>query len=926
MSIGADIFNIRGSNGGTGTLGQVLFGVGYDGQVTIQGTTNQSSAFRVLNASNDYLYNVNSSNDYVISNGTTSADNEITNPGFEAGGNISGGEEGWFGSVQASFPDDSANAHTGNHYMRVLPNGSAMDFFAGSFREITPGDSYYLSGYIKQAGTTGDAGAQITWYTKDKTIISTNGNYNGSPASYTLLEVNAVAPSNAVYARVSAVVRSGAAGTYYFDDFTFKRSTQSAPYLFRNASNSSSAFRLQSASGAQTLLTANTTDNIIKIGDSSGSDTATTVLVVDHTTVDPTTLSGKDGGLYYNSSTNSLKAVIGGSVVDVCTTAVTCTGYSASAGSTVQLQTNSPGTQQVGNFNISGTGILTQLKTMDNAAGNTQNLTIKTGNSTGGTSGNLILDVGTATTPGSIQIGHTGVNTTMAGGLAIQGSGIGSTPTLALGASSATTGSVQFRTSAGANVVTLRAPALNPKDAAGNAADYTLTLPTQMGDAGTCLKTGATGEMYFQDCGVGITVDLQDVYNNSGNPATILLSDAKDFVITSPESTTDSNVLINLQCTTNCDPDVGGSIPSNGRFAVQDSGSDVLSVNPSGNVVIGSATTNTTLNLLQLDSYNGDISAEASAAACSETVNQGALYYNTSMGSLRGCMGKGGWVDVSNPDTLGLLTFGIIPSSGGLNNSYDLPSLIQPGSSGPCKVSWASSTTVSIQPCVAYSGGRRVNVPQTTLSTAGDPTLPGSTTLSTTNRWGHVCLVGQNSIPAFTSATGLATATAGMPAFNVAQPILCLADVQSVTSTPGTAIDNIYDVRTFSSTMKEAVTTSAASELGMLVDAGANGALSPAVAGSDKLYGTIIVTNGATSAGAPNAIVSTVGPAWVKASTGTAGQFIRTGTPNGYASTVASIPNNSFYYSAGNARTSYSTVCTAATNCAGSLYVNFVVR
>ena len=933
-SIGADIFNIRGSNGGSGTLGQVLFGVGHDGQVTVQGTTNQSSAFRVLNASNDYLYNINSSNDYVISNGTTSVDNGISNPGFEAGGSISGGEEGWFGSTQASFPQDAANSHTGNHYMRVLPNGSYMDFFAGSYREITPGDTYYLSGYIKQSGTNGDAGVQITWYDKDKTVISRSGNYNGSPASYTLLEVTGTAPANAVYARVSAVVQSGAAGTYYFDDFTFKRNVQTASYNFRNTTNSTTAFRIQSASGGQTLFTANTTDNRIKIGDNSGSDGQVTLLQLDQGTIDPLTINAAHtGSLYYDASVGKMKAIIGTAAYDICVSNTTCAGYAASAGSYVSLQTGSyPTAKETGGFNVSGIGVVATLRSHDSTVGHGEDLTIKSGDSTfaTGRSGNLILDVGTGPAgPGNITIGHTGVNTTMAGGLAIQGSGIGSTPTLALGASTATTGSISFSTSFGANKVFLRGPNANPISSpsnGGTASDYTLTLPSQMGDAGTCLKTNATGEMYFQNCGVGANVNLQDVYNNSGSPATILLSDAKDFLITAPDSATDSNVLINLQCTTSCDPDGGGSTPSNGRFAIQDSGSDVFSVNPDGKVIIGSATTNSTLNLFQVDSYNGDITAEASAAACAETVNQGALYYNTSMGSLRGCMGKSGWVDVSNPDTLGLLTFGIIPSSGGPNNSYDLPSLIQPGSSGPCKVSWSSATTVSIQPCVAYSGGRRVNVPQTTLSTAGDPSLPGSTTLTATNRWGHICLVGTNSVPAFTSSTGLSSPTSGMPTFNVSAPILCLADVQSIGTAPGTTIDNIYDVRTFSSAMKEAVTTSAAVELGMLVDAGTNGSLSPAVSASAKLYGTVIVTDGATSAGAPNAIVTTVGPAWVKSNAGTAGQFLKTSTTNGYANTIASIPNNSFYYSGGNARTSYNTTCTAATNCSGSLYVNFVVR
>jgi hypothetical protein len=137
----------------------------------------------------------------------------------------------------------------------------------------------------------------------------------------------------------------------------------------------------------------------------------------------------------------------------------------------------------------------------------------------------------------------------------------------------------------------------------------------------------------------------------------------------------------------------------------------------------------------------------------------------------------------------------------------------------------------------------------------------------------------------------------------------------------------MYDVRTFTSAMKEAVNVSTAAELGMIVDAGGtNGAMIPAVSSSQKLYGLIVATDGSTSSGRPNAIVTTVGPGWVKANAGTAGQFVKTSATNGYGNTTASIPNNSFYFSAGNTRSNYSLTCSAASNCNGSLYVNFIVR
>jgi hypothetical protein len=912
-TIGNDILNIRGSS--LSGLGTVLFGVSNTGRVTIQGTSDASSAFRVLNSTGNYLFNINSSNEYVFSNTIRAPGNEITNPSFETGGSTSGGEEGWFGPAQSSIVSNAANAYNGNYSMQITPNASNLDVYSGSYYEVNPADNIYFEGYVKNsAGANGTAGVQITWYDKDKAVLSYSTNYGSLPGtSYVLRNINATVPAGASFARVSATVRSTASsGTFYFDSFSLKRSSETAEYTFRNTQNSTGAFRIQSASSAQTLFTANTTDNILKVGDSTGSDTATTILVLDRATANPTTnLSSRDGGLFYRSDTNSLKAVVGGVVVDVCTTAVTCSGYSASASSTIQLQGTSPGTAQSGNFNITGTGILTQLQTQDRSAISTNSdaLTIRTGNATGATSnsGNLIIDVGTATgTTGSITIGRSGVATTMAGTLDIQGSN-----TLSLGASSSATGSILFRNAAGANTVKLIASGSNPTSS------WNLVLPQNPGSAGDCLKdSSGSGTLTFSSCAAGLTVNLQDTYNNSSSPATITLADNKDLRFVTQDTTTDSNILVNLQCVTGCG--------TNGRFAIQNGGADVFTILPnSGGIVlgrytqIGSSTTDATQVNFQLDSSN----QTSDTGTCTTTNNQGAMYYNTTTGSIRACI-NGSWSDLSNPDTLGLLSYGIVPSTGA--NPYDLPALTVSGVSGPCKVSWASNTTVSIETCVAYSGGRRVNVTATTLLTNSATT--NNISLTTANRIGHICLTGSNGQPAFTTTAGQATALLGMPTFSITAPILCLATVEGESVNAG-RIDNIYDTRTFTSSLKEAVNSSAALELGMIADAsGTNGAMAPASAASQKLYGLVVATNGSTSSGTPNIIVNTVGPGWVKAIAGTAGQFIRTSLTNGYGDTVVSIPNNSFYYSAGNTRTTYSTTCTAATNCNGSLYVNFIVR
>lgn len=90
------------------------------------------------------------------------------------------------------------------------------------------------------------------------------------------------------------------------------------------AQTSTAAFQVQSASGADTLFRADSTNNRIVIGNATGTDTATTLLVLDSATADPTT-GVANGAMYYNSTTNKFRCRQGGAFVD-------CIGAGASAG------------------------------------------------------------------------------------------------------------------------------------------------------------------------------------------------------------------------------------------------------------------------------------------------------------------------------------------------------------------------------------------------------------------------------------------------------------------------------------------------------------------------------------------------------------------------------------------------------------------
>ncbi|MBP7806995.1 hypothetical protein KA047_00675 [Candidatus Saccharibacteria bacterium] len=90
---------------------------------------------------------------------------------------------------------------------------------------------------------------------------------------------------------------------------------------------SASALLVQSASAAETVMTVDTAarsgsgGNLVKIGNSTGTDTATTILQLDGTTADPTSnLSALNGGLFYDSTLNKVKIIENGVVKTVCNT------------------------------------------------------------------------------------------------------------------------------------------------------------------------------------------------------------------------------------------------------------------------------------------------------------------------------------------------------------------------------------------------------------------------------------------------------------------------------------------------------------------------------------------------------------------------------------------------------------------------------
>ena len=244
---------------------------------------------------------------------------------------------------------------------------------------------------------------------------------------------------------------------------------------------------------------------------------------------------------------------------------------------------------------------------------------------------------------------------------------------------------------------------------------------------------------------------------------------------------------------------------------------------------------------------------------CATTINPGGIYYsaatatnNTTTQDLRGCI-NGNWQDIVTADQLGLMLLGVVENSG--SNPGDLGG-ITGMANGPCKVSWATSTSVSVAPCIAYSGGRKVVVSSAVTISS----------LNGTNKWYHICLNGTNGSPTATAANS--SQTAGVPAFSATSPVLCIADIKTSGSS---VISNIYDTRTFVSSTKEFVSFTSGSQTGV-----APGMI---VIGNTLTYNEVTTTNGAGSVpvrgvvavGSPsndggnsvNAIITTAGPAFV---------------------------------------------------------------
>ncbi len=328
-------------------------------------------------------------------------------------------------------------------------------------------------------------------------------------------------------------------------------------------------------------------------------------------------------------------------------------------------------------------------------------------------------------------------------------------------------------------------------------------------------------------------------------------------------------------------------------------------------VQVGSNITDTNQVLFQPDSF----STYADTSTCAAATNQGAMYYNTTSGSMRACL-NGTWEDMVSTQGLGLLMFGVVPDSANATSPGDMAG-VTGLANGPCSVTWSATQQVTVNPCVAYSGGRKVIVASTALSTSA----------IAANAFVNICLTGTNSQPALFGTANVTETSASLPTFSINNPILCLATVK-MTATAGN-VGNIYDARTFTTTLKEFITLNSVNSVGFLIvgtNTGTNRVLTTTTANSGPIRGVVVATTGTASTNTINGIIAVSGYQYVKviaAGSVALNGVLQTSTTAGYGRSGTTFATS--YSSGGIINKTSDTTCTAATNCQFSALIDMSI-
>ena len=316
------------------------------GDVAIKPATNalsNTSAFNVQQSIS--WFNVDTTNGFVINNGTTSPDNILQNPGFES--NASFESSGWSLSSNGTIQTDATNAHSGTKVLELAATGAGYTVPTAKYYAVTPGDTYYVEGWTKAAsGTNGSANLNITFYDANKATPTSNSVSANSSTTYTLVSGTATVPAGKYFMRIAPVINaSSTTGTWYFDDLYAARANQQQAMVIHPAADNTNLFQVQNAATTSIFNVDTTGSGAVTVGNTlsvGASVNAVTGYKFNGTAGSTTTCTG--GNVLQN-------AVIQGGIV----TGGTCVAGGGGGGSSILNQTAQ---QTSANFNIDGSGTI----------------------------------------------------------------------------------------------------------------------------------------------------------------------------------------------------------------------------------------------------------------------------------------------------------------------------------------------------------------------------------------------------------------------------------------------------------------------------------------------------------------------------------------------------------------------------------------
>ncbi|MBI5357868.1 S-layer family protein [Candidatus Saccharibacteria bacterium] len=271
------------------------------GATSFQNSANSTAAFRIQSADGTTLFNTDTTNSKIDVNSRlsvtadgASSSNLVANPSLESG------LTGWNCNVACppfTFTTTTswftAGAQAGWYKVNSAGQGGVNTDTGASGMPVSAGVTYFARADINviQAHTNG-AQIRIDWYNSGGALLSSSSSTAQTGTGVKVLSVNATAPAGAAYASIalgtlvggplndvefywdSVSMTSTAAfdvknsiGTVLFSADTVNMNVNvNGSALFKNQSNSTTAFQIQNAAGTSNLFVADTTNTRIGIG------------------------------------------------------------------------------------------------------------------------------------------------------------------------------------------------------------------------------------------------------------------------------------------------------------------------------------------------------------------------------------------------------------------------------------------------------------------------------------------------------------------------------------------------------------------------------------------------------------------------------------------------------------------------------------